>query len=247
MNNSVILIKDATGITVSKPFGVFLTGDITDGGTKEQWEEFEQVFGLNGEGNLKIPVYETYGNHDGNVGGIVREGIRERNTRRVGITMTSENGVNYVIKEKGHLFIVLGSYPGNQWDPGCGWCHYFKETFRDPDGSLAFLESVLEENRKDENLPVFLFFHYGWDEFSKLWWTQEEQKNFLNVLQGTNVKAIFHGHNHALEAYKWEGIDVFISGSPQRGEKSGVFLLVSEGRRGKHVFVVSNSEVKRLK
>lgn len=246
MNNSVKLVKEATGITVKKPFGAFITGDLTDGGTKEQWDEFVEAFGLNGEGNLKMPVYETYGNHDGNIGGVVREGIRERNARRVGVTITSENGVNYAIKKNGYLFIVLGSYPGNKWDPECGWCHYFKETFRDPEGSLTFLESVLNENSQNEKLPVFLFFHYGWDDFSKLWWTQDEQSNFLNVIQGTNVKAIFHGHNHALEAYKWKGIDVFISGSPQLGDKAGVFLLVSESGHERHVFVISNSEVKKL-
>ncbi len=100
MNNSERLVRDAAGTSVSKPFGVFITGDLTDNGTVEQWDEFVRVFGLNGEGNLELPVYETFGNHDGVSGGVVREGIRERNTRRKGIYMISDNGLHYVVMEE---------------------------------------------------------------------------------------------------------------------------------------------------
>lgn len=247
MDNSERLVKDATGSSVDKPLGVFITGDITNDGRVEQWEEFEEVFGLNGDTNLKIPVYETFGNHDGAINGVVREGIRERNKLRNGVSLMSDNGLHYVIKKNGHLFIVLGSYPGNQWDPECDWCHYFKESFREADGSLTFLENVLEKNKAGSDLPVFLFFHYGWDDFSKLWWTQAEQDRLRNALQGSKVQAIFHGHNHQIDVYKWQGHDVFISGSPQRGAKTGEFLLVSVDRKGDQVFVVSNSEIRKLK
>jgi cytolysin (calcineurin-like family phosphatase) len=246
MNSSAKLTGDATGARIGKPFGAFLTGDITEGGKPEQWAQFLQVFGLNGEKSLQLPVFETFGNHDGNAGGIVREGIRERNKLRKGVTMISENGLHYAIREKGNLFIVLGSYPADEWDPTCDWCHYFKETFREPEGSLTFLKSVLERNKAEKNLPVYLFFHYGWDSFSLLWWTPTEQERFHQALAGTDVQAIFHGHNHALESYQWNGIDVFISGSPQRGERSGDFLLVRTGKKGKEVFRINNRGVSTL-
>jgi cytolysin (calcineurin-like family phosphatase) len=246
MNSSAKLTGDATGARIGKPFGAFLTGDITEGGKAEQWEQYLEVFGLNGEKSLQLPVFETFGNHDGNAGGIVREGIRERNKLRKGVTMISENGLHYAIREKGNLFIVLGSYPADEWDPTCDWCHYFKETFREPEGSLTFLKSVLERNKAEKNLPVYLFFHYGWDSFSLLWWTPTEQERFHQALAGTDVQAIFHGHNHALESYQWNGIDVFISGSPQRGERSGDFLLVRTGKKGKEVFRINNRGVSTL-
>lgn len=246
MNSSVKLIGDSTGVRISKPFGAFLTGDLTEGGTADQWEQYIDVFGLNGEGRLKMPVFETFGNHDGNSGGVVREGIRERNKLRKGVTMISDNGLHYAIREKGSLFIVLGSYPADEWDPTCEWCHYFKETFREPEGSLTFLRSVLEKNREGKNLPVYLFFHYGWDSFSHLWWTTAEQNRLLETLAGTDVQAIFHGHNHAVESYQWNGIDVFISGSPQRGEKSGDYLLVRAGNKGKEVFRINTKGVSKL-
>lgn len=246
MNNSVKFISDSSGIKIKKPFGVFLTGDITESGTAEQWEQYKSAFGLNGEGPLKYPVYETFGNHDGNSDGVVRTDIRERNKLRKGVTMLSENGLHYAIRKNGYLFIVLGSYPADVWDPTCEWCHYFKETFREPEGSLTFLENVLKENKEGKNLPVFLLFHYGWDGFSKLWWTEGEQTRFHNALEGTRVETIFHGHDHAVEAYKWEGIDVVSSGSPQHGLKTGEFLIVEAGKKGRKIYVANKSGVRIL-
>jgi len=246
INNSFPLVRGIGEKKIPKPFGIFLTGDITDDGKQEHWDQFVETFGLNGEGKVKLPVYETFGNHDGNIDGIIRTGIKERNLSRRNIFALSENGLHYAVKEKGHLFIVLGSYPGDEWDPECEWCHYFKASFREPEGSLAFLKSVLEKNREGKNLPVFLFFHYGWDSFSKLWWTEAEQTRLHEALSGTRVEAIFNGHNHAVESYQWEGIDIFISGSPQHGDKSGDFLFVRVGKRGKEVFRINNRGVSRL-
>lgn len=245
-NNASKMIRDSTGQSVSKPIALFVTGDLTDSGTPEAWKEFEEVFGLHGEGVLQMPVYETFGNHDGGMNGAVREGIRSRNPLRKDVVMISENGLHYAVEKKGYLFIVLGSYPGDEWDPACEWCHYFKESFREADGSLTFLESALKHNREGRNLPVFLFFHYGWDDFSNLWWTSAEQDRFYNALRDSGISGIFHGHNHQIDAYTWRGYDVFIAGSPQRGERAGDALLVSVRRDAIRVFVIGNDGVKAL-
>jgi cytolysin (calcineurin-like family phosphatase) len=92
--------------------------------------------------------------------------------------------------------------------------------------SLEFLKSDLAMNLRSRRQPVVLFFHYGWDDFSLLWWTGKEQEAFAEAIKEYNVAAIFHGHNHSAAAYKWNGIDVFSSGSPQRGSSVGNFLLV---------------------
>lgn len=146
----------------------------------------------------------------------------------------------------GNLYIVLGSYPGDEWDPNCEWCHYFRETFREPEGSLTFLREVLAENSKGRKMPVYLFFHYGWDGFSKLWWTAGEQARFKETLAGSDVRAIFHGHDHSARAYEWEGIPVFSAGSPQRGTRTGNFLFVTTGKDNMKVFVIDNKTVRQL-
>lgn len=247
VNNSREIISDNTGLKVNRPFGLFVTGDLTENGSPEAWKEFEELFGLNGNGRLDMAVYETFGNHDGDVNGSVREGIRTRNPLRKGVVMTSENGLHYVLEKNGHLLIVLGSYPGGPWDPECDWCHYFRESFREAEGSLDFLENVLKINREGRNLPVFLFFHYGWDDFSMLWWTRAEQDRFFDSLKGSRISAIFHGHNHQIDAYTRSGYDVFISGSPQRGEKAGDALLVSVSKGEIRVFAIGTSGVQELK
>lgn len=246
-NNANKIIGDSVGKSVRKPFGLFVTGDLTDSGTPEAWNEFEEKFGLNGDGRLEMPVYETFGNHDGGVGGVVRKGISTRNTLRKHVIMTSDNGLHYAVEKSGHLFIVLGSYPGGKWDPECEWCHYFRESFREAEGSLDFLEDVLKKNSEGKNLPVFLFFHYGWDDFSGLWWTPAEQEKFFNTIQKSRVAGFFHGHNHQIDAYSWRGFDVFISGSAQREERAGELLLVSVSNGKSEVFVITPSRIRKLK
>ena len=80
-----------------------------------------------------------------------------------------------------------------------------------------------------------MYFHYGWDSFSTLWWTEAEQENFYDVIKGYNVAAIFTGHNHATGYLKWKGIDVYSAGSPQSGLKTGSFLFVQAGKDSLHV------------
>ncbi|MFO7756480.1 MAG: metallophosphoesterase, partial [Bacteroidales bacterium] len=130
---------------------VLVLGDITQDGTEPQWNNFVSAFGLNGESELKYPVYELPGNHDGNIDGIVRESIRERNRLRDALTAVSENGLHYSWDVGEYHFVALGIYPGLEWDPDCEWCHYFKESFRDPEMSLEFLQKDLRDNVKSKD------------------------------------------------------------------------------------------------
>ena len=226
---------------------VIVLGDITESGTEYQWKNFVSSFGLNGEAGLKYPVYEFAGNHDGNIDGIVRNGIRKRNPERNNITDISDNGLHYSWDIGDFHFVALGIYPGLEWDPDCEWCHYFNESFKDPEMSLAFLKKDLENNLSDKDQPLFLCFHYGWDDFSLLWWTKEEQERFYSVIKDYNVKGIFHGHDHAIEHYGWKGIDVWSAGSPQRGDKTGNFLVLTFGKDEMSVFEAGIDSIKVIK
>jgi len=84
---------------------------------------------------------------------------------------------------------------------------------------------MLEKNLKKPDQKVVLFFHYGWDDFSLLWWTQDEQEAFYDIIKDYNISAIFHGHNHQAENYKWKGINIWSAFSPQQGNKTGNYLL----------------------
>jgi cytolysin (calcineurin-like family phosphatase) len=217
-----------------KPKGLLICGDLTDNAKPGQWAQFTQLFGLLGEGRLRMPVYENYGNHDGDTSGIVRTAIRERNKSRKHLTNISENGLHYSWDWGSYHFISLGSYPSAKWDSACGWCHYFKSTFREPQNSLGFLRGDLKKQVR-KNTKVILYFHYGWDSFSQLWWTKQEQQDFFTVIKDYNVAAIFTGHNHATGYTKWNGIDVYSAGSPQGGAKTGSFLYVNAGKDSLHI------------
>ena len=229
------------------PFGVVIPGDLTESGLPAQWKQFTDSWGVNGEKKIKYQVFESFGNHDGNIDDVVRTGVTKRNKFRREIKAISENGLHYSWDRNGIHFIMLGSYPGNAWDSTCGWCHYFKQSFKDPQESLAFLEKDLKENVKGTHKPIVLFFHYGWDDFSKLWWTGGEQSAFYDIIKAENVVAIFHGHDHGVASYKWNGINIWSDGSPQNGNKTGNFLLVHITGTNANVYSMSNKNVVQIK
>ena len=116
--------------TVGKPRGVIHIGDITQSGNQCDWEHFVHDYGLTGsDGRLAFPVYETFGNHGLGAGHPVRNGIRERNKRRVGLTAVSENGLHYSWDWDGIHFVNCGICPGTTMHP------------YDPEHSIEFLES----------------------------------------------------------------------------------------------------------
>ncbi len=244
------IITRINSITASDAGGdinsVIVLGDITQDGTEMQWLNYISSFGLNGDSLLNYPVYELPGNHDGNIDGVVRNGIRKRNPERNNITDISGNGLHYSWDVGNYHFVALGIYPGLEWDPDCEWCHYFKESFRDPENSLAFLKKDLRQNLKDKTQPIILLFHYGWDDFSLLRWTKEEQDQFYSVIKDYNIAGIFHGHDHEVEHYKWKDIDVWSAGSPQSGSKTGSFLNVTLNSDSLVVKEVSVDNIKRL-
>ena len=86
--------QEIGGGKVGVPRGVLHNGDITNDAKEKQWQMFVRDYGLTGkEGRLKYPVYETFGNHDGGPGLVVRKAIKERNRGRVGLTEISANGI----------------------------------------------------------------------------------------------------------------------------------------------------------
>ncbi len=217
------------------PGFVWVLGDLTDSGTEDQWEDYEEIYGLKGEGVVQYPVFECFGNHDGNIDGVVRTGIRKRNKKREMNINTDTLGLHYSWDMGGIHFVNLNLYPANEWDPDCDWCKYFKESFREAQNSLEFLEKDLLKRVGASGIPVVIAFHIGYDDFGKLWWTDSDREKFWNVINGYNVAAIFHGHNHAVEKRNWKGIDVWAVGSPQHGDKTGSYLVVEADRNGEIV------------
>lgn len=211
---------------ISKPAGVIHCGDILDSPNDSAYTQFEEDYGLTGEAKLHYPVYETFGNHDGGLSQVVRQGTIRRNPQRLGLAAVSENGLHYSWDWNGVHFVNLGAYPGNEWIDSCGWCHYFRDSFREPLFSRNFLKKDLLTNVGTSGRPVVLIQHYGWDDFSKLWWTLPEKDSLAAVIEPYNVIGIFHGHSHAVEHRGLKNIPVWSAGSTVKGDGPGDILVV---------------------
>jgi cytolysin (calcineurin-like family phosphatase) len=188
----------AIGGKVGKPRGVIHIGDVTNNGKKEQWEMFVRDYGLTGkEGKLKFPVYETCGNHDGGPKTPVRDGIRERNKQRVGLTSVSSNGLHYCWNWDGILFVCLGIAPGSTTHP------------YDPEYSMEYLDETLKKQVKPGQ-PLILMHHFGFDKSHSLgWWPEERRTQYYDLIKDQNVIGILHGHAHEPYIYLWKGIDIY--------------------------------------
>ena len=211
---------------VGKPLGVIHCGDVLDSPSDSAYRMFEEDYGLTGEARLKLPVYETFGNHDGGLNQAVRQATIRRNPMRPGLAAISENGLHYSWDWNGVHFVNLGSYPGNEWIDSCGWCHYFKDPFREPLYSRNFLRRDLARNVGASGRPVVLVQHYGWDDFSKLWWTRPDIDSLAAVIRPYHVIGIFHGHSHAVEHRTWNGIPIWSAGSTVKDDGPGNILVV---------------------
>jgi hypothetical protein len=203
---------------VSVPRAWFILGDLTEGhpdpvNQEEQWQAFDELFpvmGLTVAGET-VPVVAGAGNHDGPVHGPQRKGLirRNRELEREGrLAAISTNGFHVALQWHGVHFISLNLCPADTTDaetpfrfglPGPG-------SWNDPQGSFSFLKDYLVQKVGASGEPVILLQHYGFDGFSLNdwnWWTPKQRRALYELLKDYNVAAIFHGHNHHAEHYKW--------------------------------------------
>jgi len=186
------------GGVVQQPRGVLIAGDLTDGGTKPQWREFVDHYGLSGkDGRLKFPVYECSGNHDRHTFLFrpVLHGVRRRH-----------GGLTYSWDWDDVHLASLDCYPDA--------------------GSLRWLTRDLA--RVGTERPVVIFFHYPLLGPYSDWWNQNEKNAFRDAIMGYNVIAIFHGHYHASNRYRWEGYDVYNVGSPRHSAHSFAVVRITD-------------------
>lgn len=191
---------------VQHPCGVVVTGDLTGNGCGRDWggywglwkgwrNGFNDDYDVSGNGRLRYPVYEGYGNHDIHSGNMsVLEGIMMRNRCRATPVNISDNGLHYSWEWNGVHFVQLNIFPGGEGDAR---------------NSLAFLKEDLEKCVGRQGLPVVLFHHYEYYFEPEQWFSYEDQERFYQVIEGYPIIAIFAGHTHCLRHYYWRGIPVF--------------------------------------
>ncbi len=86
---------------------------------------------------------------------------------------------------------------------------------------------VRELERAGRRRPLLLFFHYSLEGPYSDFWADEDKDAFARALEGYNVLALFHGHEHRVGHYLWRGHPVFRPGAPRHS--SHFFLVVRVG------------------
>jgi hypothetical protein len=216
---------------VARPRAVLVTGDIAEDGLAEEWQWFIADYGVNGEGRVKYPVYEGWGNHDCHQDRMfVMDGIRERNKKRAGLSNISENGYHYSWDWGNFHFIHLNIYPGT----GAGDVN----SWGNPADSLTFLISDLEKNVGTSGKGIFLFMHFSFDRWGLENWHLWEQDAFYNVVKDYNIITMFGGHGHELLWGKWRGIDYceIPASQPLEGDKGFGIIHITNDKVGVTVF-----------
>ncbi len=220
--------RAAGGGVVRTPRGVVLNGDLLDKGFEPKtapaaWAEFVKDYGLTGaDGRLAYPVYEGFGNHDGPTGrSTTRDGVRERNKTRPGLTAVSPNGLHYSW-DWGNVHVVqLNLYPGKDTaDSVVGPANH------PPDDSLGFLKDDLAGHVGDSGKVVVVCHHYCYAGGMADWWTEAAKGRAYEAVKKYRT-VLVHGHSHGAYFYDWKGIQVVSDGSTARPEsQTGDFLVV---------------------
>jgi hypothetical protein len=110
--------------------------------------------------------------------------------------------INYVVDWEGVRFLCLDMYPDAK--------------------TLAWLAPELR--RAGRRHPLVFYFHYSLAGPYSDFWEDYEKDAFARAIEGYNVVAIFHGHEHRMGHYVWRGHPVFRPGAPRHS--SHHFLAV---------------------
>ncbi|MFW5817600.1 MAG: metallophosphoesterase [Planctomycetota bacterium] len=177
------------GGTVQTPRGVLIAGDLTERGTRRQWEQFRRYYGgPDANGLLRFPAFACTGNHDRYTPwryGFVKpvlDGVRQQH-----------GGLLYRIDWGQVTVLSLDEYPSLA---ACRW-----------------LAKQLDQI--DPTRSIVIFFHYGLHGPFADWWPSRHKNRFEQTIRGHNVVLLAHGHYHASQHYRWRGWDVVNVGSPK--------------------------------
>jgi autotransporter-associated beta strand protein len=187
MNN--VTARTLGGAAIDPPRGVLFAGDLLNGGTTTQWNNWVRDFGLTGGDGavLKYPVYETYGGsgHDGTV---TLNGIIARSGNRFGLTS-------------------FDTATGDcSWD--WGGVHFVSAGIRAANADLTWLQYDLATNVGASGRPVVLLEHEDWNNL--------DPALYENLLKYYNVVAMVNGHESA-GVDLWHGITVLDSNNFTNG------------------------------
>lgn len=189
------------GGTIAPPRGVLIAGDLTENGEPWQWQHFVRWYGhRGGDGQLRWPVFEAYGNHDKHHSWFTLDRIRERH-----------GGTRYAFDWDDLRVLCLGEAP-------------------DEAGLAFLERDLARVGKDRPVVIFFHFPLRGPYSTQNWFGDGRYRADLARVLFGYNVVALFHGHYHASGRYRWEGIDVYNVGSTKHEQWSFGVVRVTDTR-----------------
>jgi hypothetical protein len=214
--------------TIGAAQAVLNVGDLLDSGTETnpttglsigklatlegQWTNYTADFGLLGnEPNtlVKLPVYETYGNHD-------QDGFLKQICDRIAARAAQLPGIT----AKSGTYTYQGAYgnisiTGVHYAWKMGPIHFVQTNLRVGDGperlpssgSYSFLKSYLEGQVGSSGAPVFVIVHLPPTTAAEEEWPKADRQRFYDLIRRFNVVGILVGHTHAYDFFDWRGPD----------------------------------------
>lgn len=247
----------SAGQRIATPLGIVVSGDITDdgGGQTAELGEGTQLLEFshryqegNGPDRVHFPVYVGLGNHDLDQDGRPPHPDWYRDELR-----------DYVRLNHKPSAFFKPPYPADNYDEASdcyswnwGGLHLIQaqrfagDTNKGAASALNWLKSDLATYAADGR-PVVIFQHYGWDKFSlerwdpaaktfddqgngaPHWWSDADRQAFLDILNGYNIAAIVHGHEHdTAMIYEAAGHDIIKPTAAYKGG-FGVVRVTDKG------------------
>jgi hypothetical protein len=233
-----VALRKMTGLLPSTPMpgagtlgaaqAVINVGDLLDSGTEinpatglsigklstleGQWANYTADFGLLGnepDTLVKLPVYESYGNHD-------QDGFLKQICDRIALRAAQLPGIT----AKSGTYTYQGGYgnisiSGVHYAWKMGPLHFVQTNLRVGDGperlpssgSYSFLKDYLETKVAATGEPVFVIVHLPPTTASEGEWPKADRQRFYDLIRRFNVVGILVGHTHSYAFFDWRGPD----------------------------------------
>ena len=199
------------GMTFRKIRGVVVAGDLThDGDAKGRtWSQFVKKYGLCGDGRLRYPVFEGWGNHEYqrlkpfDYPHPILAHVARRNGYRKGLKKRSPRG-HYSWEWDDVHFVNLNVKAGDNFNTEIAQNGDYRRI--DPKRPLDFLARDLAQHVAGTNKRVVIMTHYP----SMV----GEPSRLLSIIRSYRVIAFIHGHAHTTSTMTWSGYPVFNLGAP---------------------------------
>lgn len=189
------------GGAIGVPRGLLIAGDLTEDGEPWQWDHFVRWYGhQGGDGRLRWPVFEAYGNHDKHHSWYTLDRIRERH-----------GAIRYAFDWDDLRVVCLGEAP-------------------DPEGLAFLSADLARVGKERPVVIYFHFPLRGPFSTGNWFGDGRHRGELARVLFGFNVIGLFHGHYHGSGRYRWEGIDVYNVGATKHEQWSFGVVRVTDAR-----------------